>query len=232
MKFFYLLSKSVVQVEKNASFIVKKNVKIKNSKIIIKKNSKIIIEEGVVLKNILLVLDGEVYIGKETTIHNGAVAKPVKLDITGTFRCGERNRLTCNIWIRFGGELSIGSYTNINEETEIRVDEKVEIGSYNQISYKCVIWDTNTHNMYSCQKRRELAQRYFPKYGYEFEKPETKPISIGDDCWLGREAAILKGVTMGDRCVVGYRTVVSNCTLEENITVVSSVNNKFYKNKI
>jgi acetyltransferase-like isoleucine patch superfamily enzyme len=35
------------------------------------------------------------------------------------------------------------------------------------------------------------------------------PVSIGDYCWLGQNAVILKGVTLGPRAVVGANAVVT-----------------------
>jgi maltose O-acetyltransferase len=37
----------------------------------------------------------------------------------------------------------------------------------------------------------------------------AKPISIGDDCWIGGSAIICPGVTIGDRCIVGAGAVVT-----------------------
>ena len=135
------------------------------------------------------------------------------------------SRLRCNIRVRFKGVLHIGRYTNINEETEIRVDDSVKIGNYNQISYKCVIWDTNTHNIYKDDKRRKLSEKHFPNLGYEYEKPKTKPISIGDDCWIGQEVAILKGVKVNNSSIIGFRTTLTNCEVGPHKIVVTKNDN-------
>lgn len=37
----------------------------------------------------------------------------------------------------------------------------------------------------------------------------VKPVTIGDDCWLGEGCCILKGVTLGAGCVVGANAVVT-----------------------
>ena len=44
----------------------------------------------------------------------------------------------------------------------LRADEQITIGDYNQISYNVMIWDTNTHNIYTPSKRRELTEKYYP----------------------------------------------------------------------
>ena len=38
-------------------------------------------------------------------------------------------------------------------------------------------------------------------------KPE--PVSIGDDCWLGRRVMVMPGVTIGDGCVIAAGAVVT-----------------------
>ncbi len=65
-------------------------------------------------------------------------------------------------WVRFGGHLNIGSYTNINAGSEIRCDKSISIGSYCQISYNVNIWDTNTHTILNREERRKIAEDTSP----------------------------------------------------------------------
>jgi maltose O-acetyltransferase len=37
----------------------------------------------------------------------------------------------------------------------------------------------------------------------------AKPISIGEDCWIGGSVVICPGVTIGDRSVIGAGSVVT-----------------------
>src|SRR5205814_9956626 len=37
----------------------------------------------------------------------------------------------------------------------------------------------------------------------------VRPVEIGDDVWIGSGAAILKGVSIGDRAVIGAHAVVT-----------------------
>lgn len=46
-----------------------------------------------------------------------------------------------------------------------------------------------------------------------------KPISIGDDCWIGGGAIILPGVNIGDRCIVGAGSVVTKNIPDDSIVV-------------
>ena len=77
------------------------------------------------------------------------------------------------VWVRFGGVVDIGRYTNINANSEIRCDDSVSIGAYNQISYNVRIWDTNTHSLLDKSERRTLTETRFPYFGYEKERPIT-----------------------------------------------------------
>lgn len=38
----------------------------------------------------------------------------------------------------------------------------------------------------------------------------TKPVHIGDGCWIGNNVIILPGVTIGKKCIVGAGSVVTN----------------------
>jgi acetyltransferase-like isoleucine patch superfamily enzyme len=225
LNFKFLKYNSIVRNENNSKILIAKNVKISNSYIFVTKGSTLVIEKGCDIKNLNLFVNGKVTIGENNIIDNGYCISKLRISVNGTFILGAYNRIRSIIWIRFNGKLVIGSHNNINEESEIRCDEKITIGSYNQISYKCMIWDTNTHNIYSDEKRRELTDKFYPIFGYEYEKPKTKALKIGDDCWIGREAALLKGVELKNSSIVGFRTTLSNCSIEKNKIVVSKSEN-------
>lgn len=45
----------------------------------------------------------------------------------------------------------------------------------------------------------------------------ARPITIGDDCWIGAGAIICPGVTIGDRCVIGAGSVVTKDVPSDSI---------------
>ncbi len=55
----------------------------------------------------------------------------------------------------------------------------------------------------------------------EETKPATSPVSIGDDVWIGQEVTITKGTRIGNRCIVGIRTILGSGVVEDDSIVVA-----------
>lgn len=215
-RWHYKCTGAMVRVLTGGSFSVAPSAKIIHATVFVNKDSSLTIAEGVQLTNVNLYVKGHVTIGAHTTLSDGTYT----ID-EGSLIIGHHTRLSLRrIWVRFGGKVEIGDYTNINDRSEIRSDECVQIGSYCQISYDINIWDTNTHKIYPTEKRRVIAEKYWPYFGKEVERPVTKPIVIGNDCWIGEKASILKGTTLGDGTIVGYNTLISNKTIPAGSKVI------------
>lgn len=90
--------------------------------------------------------------------------------------------------------LEIGHKSYINHDSEIRCRELISIGDNVNIAYNVLIQDSDYHTMYDEKGN---------------EKPQTLPIVIEDDVWIGANAIILKGVTLGKGCVVAAGAVVT-----------------------
>ena len=45
---------------------------------------------------------------------------------------------------------------------------------------------------------------------------KVKGISVGEHCWIGQKASILKNTTIPDNCIIGYGAVVSGTLKEKN----------------
>lgn len=50
-------------------------------------------------------------------------------------------------------------------------------------------------------------------------KENGKPITIGDDCWIGGSVVICPGVTIGNRCVIGAGAVVTKDIPDDSLAV-------------
>lgn len=224
----YKLSKSAVRVQ--GLMQVGDNVRIRNSYIYVGPKATLTIADNVMISDVgIFVYDGKFIIGEKCVIEREKNSSRPEyiVDSGASITIANHVRLQCQrMWVRFGGVLNIDKYTNINAQSEIRCDNNVKIGAYCQISYNTRIWDTNTHSIYSPDVRRQLAEQYYPGLGHENERPKTKPVLIGDDCWLGENVAILKGTTLEDEVIIGFNTVVSNSKIEKGKTVITKIANK------
>ena len=204
--------------------IKENNVKIQNSNIWLQGKSKLIIHDNVSIDNYDFYLkDAYLEIGENSIFNKGR--NPINSYIsiqTGTLKIGKNNIIRSDFLIRFNGICEIGNYNGICEETEIRCDDKVTFGDFNMISYQCMFYDTNTHCIYPAEFRRDKTRNEFPNIGLETEKPNTKPLVIGSDCWIGKRAVILKGSVIENECIIGTNAVISNKHIPQKATVVGN----------
>lgn len=214
----FLFRKNTINIAKEGKCKIGKNVQIYNSNIYIASDSELIIADNCKLNNVNLVLKGTCVFGKNNSIESENSNSKLRFTINGVFTLGMNNQLQTSIWQRFNSSLKIGDYNVINFSSQIRCDEKISIGDFNQISYNVMIWDTNTHNIYKAEKRRELTKT--KSSGFEYEKPKTNPVVIGSDNWIGKSVVILKGTQINDKCVVAYGTILSNDKILSGTTVM------------
>jgi acetyltransferase-like isoleucine patch superfamily enzyme len=138
----------------------------------------------------------------------------------GTLLLGRRAHLmSCEVLVRFGGKMTIGTYTGIAYGSELRCEEQVDIGSYGMISYGVCIYDTNTHSV-DWRERRARIEHCYPEGVWEVTKPVTSPVLIGDDVWIGKEVTITKGARIGNRCIIGIRSTMGSGLIDDDSIVV------------
>lgn len=95
----------------------------------------------------------------------------------------------CDIMIFKGAKLNLGS-GYINRYCKIRCYDEITIGNGVAISENFTIWDSDAHQMMN---------------GSE----PTQPIVIGDKVWIGTNVTVLKGVKIGDGCVIAAGSLVT-----------------------
>jgi acetyltransferase-like isoleucine patch superfamily enzyme len=128
-----------------------------------------------------------IVIGKNVTI--AKLRKRGRL----TAERGVRIAHGCVLVVGVRGELSLGTRTIIGPRTRIMAATQVRIGSRCMISWNCSIFDSIGHRLWlEGQDEAEIEA----------------PITIGDDVWIGPYSVIMKGVTIGNNCVIGAGSVV------------------------
>jgi acetyltransferase-like isoleucine patch superfamily enzyme len=92
-----------------------------------------------------------------------------------------------------GGTLEVGERTLLNYGGSIAAAESVRIGARCLIGTHAIIMDNDFHRI---EPERRL------------ERPESRPIVIGDNVWLGARVTVLGGVTIGEGSCIGAGSVV------------------------
>jgi acetyltransferase-like isoleucine patch superfamily enzyme len=138
---------------------------------------------------------------------------------------GKNTRLQCTIF-QNDASLTIGSNSFINAGTSISCINNVTIGNYVMISYDCLIFDNNSHDL-NYMTRREEIDNGFPNgtLPSSSNKPNSATISILDDVWVGARSTILKGISIKSKSVVASNTIVTDNVGE--LTLVYGNPNKY-----
>lgn len=112
------------------------------------------------------------------------------------------------VWIEapffcdYGSNISIGDGTFINVNCMFLDDNKITIGKNGLIAPYVQIY-TASHPI----KASERIIRADNKTSYS---TLTKPVTIGDNVWIGGNSIIFPGVTIGDNVTIGGGSVVTS----------------------
>ncbi len=106
------------------------------------------------------------------------------------------------------GQVRLGQYATV---TAVRIicDAEIELGDYALLSWNVILMDTYRVPFDPDERRCVLEQvpRHSPRR-IESDAP-AQPIRIGKNVWIGFDACVLPGVTIGEGSVVGARSVVA-----------------------
>jgi acetyltransferase-like isoleucine patch superfamily enzyme len=115
----------------------------------------------------------------------------------------------CSFAIGENGRCAIGDFTLLNGAL-IMAEERIDIGSYCIVSWNVGIADSDFHPLEPAQRLID-AQALAPFFQNRPPRPKLKtaPVKISDNVWIGMNAVILKGVTIGENSVVAAGAVVT-----------------------
>jgi acetyltransferase-like isoleucine patch superfamily enzyme len=104
----------------------------------------------------------------------------------------------CWITVPGDGTARIGRGTYLNCGVMIAAYERVQVGEYCLFANGCFITDAD--------HRYDDPEMPIAEQGYRVKGPTT----VGDHVWCGVNVAIMGGVTIGDRCIIGANSVVTH----------------------
>jgi acetyltransferase-like isoleucine patch superfamily enzyme len=96
--------------------------------------------------------------------------------------------------------LAIGDHTGISHGCLFTVAKRIQIGCHCRIANRVHMFDSPGHPTDPDRRRAGLPA----------DPEDVRPITIGDNVWIGTGAVIFPGVTVGDNSVIGVGAVVMN----------------------
>lgn len=108
-----------------------------------------------------------------------------------------------------GGDISIGDWCYIGEGTRVWSSGSVHIGDRVLISHNVNIFDSLTHPLNARQRHAQFKE--ISKFGHprSIDLGE-RPVTVNNDVWIGANACVLRGVTIGEGAIVGAGSVVTH----------------------
>ena len=127
----------------------------------------------------------------------------------------------CSFSIGVNGSCTVGDFTLLNGAL-VMAEERIEIGSHCLISWNVGIADSDFHPLEPAQRRID-ARAVAPFFKDRPPRPpiRTAPVIISDNVWIGMNAVILKGVTIGENSVVAAGAVVTK-SVPANVVVAGN----------
>lgn len=135
-----------------------------------------------------------------------------------------------------------GHFAFLRDTSEIKIGERCQIGSSHIISamnitigndvlmaWGITVMDSDTHSKDWTHRKNDVLASYQDYLlnpcnitaSKDWQNVPCTPVSVGDRCWIGFNAIILKGVSLGPETIVGAGSVLrksttGNCTVAGN----------------
>ncbi|MFO7154434.1 MAG: acyltransferase [Caldicoprobacter oshimai] len=143
-----------------------------------------------------LQINGRLYLGGRYIGEQSGNGAYLKLSRNSTCHIEGRVKLGPGVRVILepGANLTIGDNTYITASSVIHCATGISIGRDCAIAWGTTILDTDFHTIiYEDGEQNSIS----------------KPIKIGDKVWIGCNCTILKGVTIGDNCVIAANSLVN-----------------------
>lgn len=115
-----------------------------------------------------------------------------------------------NAYFKFGDKVFIG-------KSQIICRTGIEFGNNIMVAWGVTFYDHDSHSLDFESRKKDLEQQIYDydNFNGDFLRNKnwgvvnTKPIKVCDNSWIGMNATILKGVTIGEGAIVAACSVVT-----------------------
>ena len=124
------------------------------------------------------------------------------------------------ISVQHNGVVIMHEHSKIGHTTKLLCVNRIEIGAYTAIADNTTICDNNNHPI-SPSFRKQMRLTPAGDDMRMWKHSANAPIIIGENCWIGANVRICKGVKIGDNSIVAACSVVTkdvpaNCIVAGN----------------
>ncbi len=106
------------------------------------------------------------------------------------------------------GRIKIGNHCYVGKNSYLWAVDQITIGDRVLIAHNVTILDNLTHPLAAGERHRQARMIMAGVHPVDIDLGE-RPVSIGDDAWIGAGAIVLRGVTIGTGAIVGAGAVVT-----------------------
>ena len=112
------------------------------------------------------------------------------------------------------GAFYMESQSYVGPRTRFHIAQSISIGNNVLISSDCTFIDSDMHSQSFKQRKNDVLimeeHEGFTRQDQDWTIVKSESIRISDKVWVGLGSMILKGVTLGEGCIVGAGSVVTN----------------------
>lgn len=111
---------------------------------------------------------------------------------------------------------SFGKYSYVSQFSIVK---NSKIGRFTSISWGCSVGPED-HDFNRLTSSSVLTStKTFTLFDHKFYNPFERDCSIGNDCWVGCNSTILRGVNIPDGCIIGAHSLVTKAPPPYSIVV-------------
>jgi acetyltransferase-like isoleucine patch superfamily enzyme len=105
------------------------------------------------------------------------------------------------------GSIEIGDLVYIGDSVIISTRECIRIGSRTMLAHGVQIFDNDSHPVDAGDRHADYLDLIEGRQRTHLIP--SAPVEIGEDCWVGANSIVLKGVKIGNRSIIAAGSVIT-----------------------